>query len=79
MKNFATQSGKSKGQFYTPGEVSRVMARVVDIASDRRPMISVYDMTCGSGSLLIRAAAEAKVRALEKKVAQHLTAMGIEA
>lgn len=58
MKNFATQSGKSKGQFYTPGEVSRVMARVVDIAKDTRPMISIYDMTCGSGSLLIRAAAE---------------------
>ena len=58
MKNFATQSGKSKGQFYTPGEVSRVMARVVNIAEDRRPMISIYDMTCGSGSLLIRAAAE---------------------
>ena len=58
MKNFATQSGKSKGQFYTPGEVSRVMARVVNIAKDGRPMISAYDMTCGSGSLLIRAAAE---------------------
>ena len=58
MKNFATQSGKSKGQFYTPGEVSRVMAKVVDIANDSRPMISIYDMTCGSGSLLIRAAAE---------------------
>ena len=58
MKNFATQSGKSKGQFYTPGEVSRVMARVVNIAADKRPMISIYDMTCGSGSLLIRAAAE---------------------
>ena len=58
MKNFATQSGKSKGQFYTPGEVSRVMARVVNIAEDKRPMISIYDMTCGSGSLLIRAAAE---------------------
>ena len=58
MKNFATQSGKSKGQFYTPGEVSRVMARVVNIAEDKRPMISIYDMACGSGSLLIRAAAE---------------------
>lgn len=60
MKNFATQSGKSKGQFYTPGEVSRVMARVVNIAEDKRPMISIYDMTCGSGSLLIRAAAESE-------------------
>lgn len=60
MKNFATQSGKSKGQFYTPGEVSRVMARVINIAEDKRPMISIYDMTCGSGSLLIRAAAESE-------------------
>ncbi|MBR2225500.1 MAG: SAM-dependent DNA methyltransferase [Kiritimatiellae bacterium] len=58
MKNFATQSGKSKGQFYTPGEVSRLMAQIVDIAADTRPMISIYDMACGSGSLLIRAAVE---------------------
>ncbi len=59
MKNFATQSGKSKGQFYTPAEVSRVMAKVIGIGDDPRRMISIYDPTCGSGSLLLRAAAEA--------------------
>ncbi len=60
MKNFATQSGKSKGQFYTPAEVSRVMAKVIGIGADERKMISIYDPTCGSGSLLLRAAAEAR-------------------
>ena len=73
MKNFATQSGKSKGQFYTPAEVSRVMAKVIGIGADKRKMISIYDPTCGSGSLLLRAAAEAKgavaIQGQEKDVA----------
>ena len=73
MKNFATQSGKSKGQFYTPAEVSRVMAKVIGIGDDTRKMISIYDPTCGSGSLLLRAAAEAKgtvaIQGQEKDVA----------
>lgn len=73
MKNFATQSGKSKGQFYTPAEVSRVMAKVIGIGDDKRKMISIYDPTCGSGSLLLRAAAEAKggvaIQGQEKDVA----------
>ncbi len=58
MKNFAVQSGKSKGQFYTPAEVSRVMAKVInaDKATGRRQ--TVYDPTCGSGSLLLKVAAE---------------------
>lgn len=60
MRNFASQSGKSKGQFYTPAEVSRVMAHVIGINKDNRPMISIYDPTCGSGSLLLRARAEAR-------------------
>ena len=60
MRNFASQSGKSKGQFYTPAEVSRVMANIIGISKDERPMISIYDPTCGSGSLLLRAKAEAK-------------------
>lgn len=60
MKNFASESGKSKGQFYTPAEVSRVMAKVIGIGKDERQMISIYDPTCGSGSLLLRAKAEAK-------------------
>lgn len=60
MKNFASQSGKSKGQFYTPAEVSRLIAKVIGIGKDERSQISIYDPTCGSGSLLLRAKAEAK-------------------
>ena len=58
MKNFASESGKSKGQFYTPGEVSRVMAKVIGIHQDQHDNISIYDPTCGSGSLLLRALSE---------------------
>ena len=56
MRHFATQSGKSKGQFYTPAEVSRIMAQVIGIGPDTRKDHTVYDPTCGSGSLLIKAA-----------------------
>ena len=59
MKHFATESGKSKGQFYTPAEVSRIMARVVGIGPDTRQDQTIYDPTCGSGSLLLKAAYEA--------------------
>ena len=59
MTNFATESGKSKGQFYTPAEVSRVMAKVVGVGPETRQDQTIYDPTCGSGSLLLRAADEA--------------------
>lgn len=59
MRHFATESGKSKGQFYTPAEVSRVMAKVVGIGAQVRPDNTVYDPACGSGSLLLKAADEA--------------------
>ena len=59
MRHFATESGKSKGQFYTPAEVSRVMAQVVGIGSATRQDQTIYDPTCGSGSLLLKAADEA--------------------
>ena len=59
MRHFATESGKSKGQFYTPAEVSRVMAKVVGIGPDTRQDQTIYDPTCGSGSLLLKAADEA--------------------
>ena len=59
MRHFATESGKSKGQFYTPAEVSRVIARVIGIEPDTQPNESVYDPTCGSGSLLLKVADEA--------------------
>lgn len=55
MKNFAEQSGKSKGQFYTPAEVSRVMAKVLRLNEFTSPSTTIYDPTCGSGSLLLRA------------------------
>jgi type I restriction enzyme M protein len=60
MRHFATESGKSKGQFYTPSEVSRVIAKVIGI-SPRNAVASTtaYDPTCGSGSLLLKVAAEA--------------------
>ena len=59
MRHFATESGKSKGQFYTPAEVSRIMAKVVGIGPDTSQDQTIYDPTCGSGSLLLKAAAEA--------------------
>ena len=59
MRHFATESGKSKGQSYTPAEVSRVMAKVVGIGPDTRQDQTIYDPACGSGSLLLKAADEA--------------------
>ena len=59
MRNFATASGKSKGQFYTPAEVSRILAKVIDISKCKDKNATIYDPACGSGSLLVRAANEA--------------------
>jgi type I restriction enzyme M protein len=59
MRHFATESGKSKGQFYTPAEVSRVIAKIVGIGPNTRQDQTVYDPTCGSGSMLLKVAAEA--------------------
>ncbi|MCD6185173.1 MAG: N-6 DNA methylase [Deltaproteobacteria bacterium] len=58
MRHFATESGKSKGQFYTPAEVSRIMAKVIGIDKSKSQSETVYDPTCGSGSLLLKAAIE---------------------
>lgn len=58
MRHFATESGKSKGQFYTPAEVSRVMAKIITFNSKTTPSTTVYDPTCGSGSLLLKVADE---------------------
>ncbi len=60
MRHFATESGKSKGQFYTPAEVSRIMAKVIGINKARSQSQTIYDPTCGSGSLLLKAADESK-------------------
>ncbi len=60
MRHFATESGKSKGQFYTPAEVSRVIAQILGIRNAKTSAsTTVYDPTCGSGSLLIKVADEA--------------------
>lgn len=57
MQHFAKDSGKSKGQFYTPSEVSRVIANIIGIgAAQTSSDTSVYDPTCGSGSLLLKVA-----------------------
>ncbi len=59
MRHFATESGKSKGQFYTPSEVSRILAQIIGVNKSTSQSDTIYDPTCGSGSLLLRAADEA--------------------
>lgn len=59
MRNFASESGKSKGQFYTPAEVSRILAKIIGIDKCSDHDATVCDPACGSGSLLIRALEEA--------------------
>ena len=60
MRHFATESGKSKGQFYTPAEVSRIMAKILGIHDAKTSAATtVYDPTCGSGSLLLKVGDEA--------------------
>lgn len=61
MRHFATESGKSKGQFYTPAEVSRVIAQIIGIRNAKTTNdTTVYDPTCGSGSLLLKVGDEAR-------------------
>ena len=63
MRHFATESGKSKGQFYTPAEVSRILAKVIGIHEAKTsPSTTAYDPTCGSGSLLLKVADEAPTK-----------------
>jgi type I restriction enzyme M protein len=61
MCHFATESGKSKGQFYTPSEVSRVIAKILMI-SNVTSDTTVYDPTCGSGSLLLKVSDETGIK-----------------
>jgi len=64
MRHFATESGKSKGQFYTPAEVSRIMAQIVGIRDVQTTnSTTIYDPTCGSGSLLLKVSEEAGKKA----------------
>ncbi|UJS21382.1 MAG: type I restriction-modification system subunit M [Candidatus Brocadia sp.] len=60
MRHFATESGKSKGQFYTPAEVSRIMAKIITFNSKITPSTTGYDPTCGSASLLLKVADESE-------------------
>ena len=70
IRHFATESGKSKGQFYTPAEVSRIIASVIGISPDNtKASTTAYDPTCGSGSLLLKVAGQAS---------KHITLEGQE-
>ena len=61
MRHFATESGKSKGQFYTPSEVSKVLSKILGINNkNSTAQTTAYDPTCGSGSLLLKVADEAE-------------------
>lgn len=60
MRHFATESGKSKGQFYTPSEVSRILSKIIGLENATNAKETIYDPTCGSGSLLLKAHAEVK-------------------
>jgi len=58
IAQFASGAGKKAGEFYTPQEVSKILAKIVTV--DKQKLKSVYDPTCGSGSLLLRVAKEVK-------------------
>lgn len=78
MRHFATESGKSKGQFYTPAEVSRVIAQVIGIAQrNTKASTTAYDPTCGSGSLLLKVAAQAGRRITLEGQEKDVTTAGL--
>jgi type I restriction enzyme M protein len=78
MRLFATESGKSKGQFYTPSEVSRVIAQVIGIRPDNTVSATkAYDPTCGSGSLLLKVAAQAGKRITLEGQEKDVTTAGL--
>ena len=59
ISQFASEAGKKAGEFYTPQEVSKILAKIVTLGKDK--IKNVYDPTCGSGSLLLRISKEARV------------------
>ena len=78
MRHFATESGKSKGQFYTPSEVSRVIASVIGISpKNAKASTTVYDPTSGSGSLLLKVAAQSGVRITIEGQEMDVTTAGL--
>lgn len=64
MRHFASESGKSKGQFYTPSEVSLLLSLLLGIDESTRQDKSIYDPACGSGSLLLKASSLAGKKGL---------------
>ncbi|WRD31626.1 type I restriction-modification system subunit M [Helicobacter pylori] len=64
MRHFASESGKSKGQFYTPSEVSLLLSLLLGIDENTKQDKSIYDPTCGSGSLLLKASSLAGKKGL---------------
>ncbi len=64
MRHFASESGKSKGQFYTPSEVSLLLSLLLGIDKNTRQDKTIYDPTCGSGSLLLKASSLAGEKGL---------------
>ena len=60
ISQFAANAGKKAGEFYTPQQVSKILAKIVTVGKEN--LKEVYDPTCGSGSLLLRVAKEANVR-----------------
>ena len=78
MRHFATESGKSKGQFYTPAEVSRVIAQVIGISPrNTKASTTAYDPTCGSGSLLLKVAAQASKQITLEGQEKDVTTAGL--
>jgi len=78
MRHFATESGKSKGQFYTPAEVSRIISKVIGISpANSKASTTVYDPTCGSGSLLLKVAAQAGRRITLEGQEMDVTTAGL--
>jgi type I restriction enzyme M protein len=78
MRHFASESGKSKGQFYTPAEVSRIIAHVIGISpANAKASTTAYDPTCGSGSLLLKVAAQAGKRITLEGQEKDVTTAGL--
>lgn len=60
ISQFAANAGKKAGEFYTPQQVSKILAKIV--THEKLNLKNVYDPTCGSGSLMLRVAKESNVR-----------------
>ena len=73
MKHFATESGKSKGQFYTPSEVSRIMAKVIGIEKAKSQSQTIYDPTCGEDVIIVTRGKNAVFNRVLKLPQSHKT------